>query len=182
MILAENPAFCNRYAIRSRKLTNWLKTIDFVVASLRRKLLNSSTRASILVEDRQAPRSNLPSIPCLAVRIFSSNSRAGASRSIVSATWHTGQSGCQKCAWGLVYNRLESSRTESSIEEVKYCRMHSLSKMWRHLDWIASSAKSLHSRQMVASTSMGTNEVAVVLLRSTRSGWQANCLILVRLS
>ena len=61
-------------------------------------------------------------MPCLAVHIFSSNLRAGASRYIVSATSHTGQLGCQTYAWGLVYNTLESVSTESSIEDVKYCR------------------------------------------------------------
>ena len=161
-------------------LTNWLKTIDFVVASLRCEFINLSTKALILIEDCQVPRSNIPSILCLAVQIFLFNLRAGASKYIVSATGHTGQLGCQMYAWGLVDNRLESLRTKSFIEEVKYCQMHSLWR-WDSI-WIESHPpQSLHSQQMVASASMGTHEVAVVLLQSTRkpivsfsSGWASD--------
>ena len=87
----------------------------------------------------------------------------------MSATSHTGQSGCQTCAWRLVL-----WQTRELTHWAIYRRGQVLSKMWWHLDWIASSAKSLHSGQVVASVSVGTNEVAVVLLPSTRSGWQAN--------
>ena len=77
------PAFCNLYAIRSKKFTNWLKTMLFVVASCLRRLLSSSMRASILDEERHLTRSRRPRIPCR-VFAFSSRSSAVASRSMVS--------------------------------------------------------------------------------------------------
>lgn len=90
------PAFCSLNAMRSRKLTNWLNTMLFVVASFNRRLLSSSTRASILDEDLQVSRLSLPRIPCRGAVAFSSISNAGASRSMVSGRWQTGQSGCYK--------------------------------------------------------------------------------------
>lgn len=79
------PAFCSLNAMRSRKLTNWLKTMLLVVASCARRLLSSSTSASILVDERHLSRSRRPRMPWRALTV-SSNSKAGASRSMVRAT------------------------------------------------------------------------------------------------
>jgi len=85
-------------------LTNWLKTIDFVVASLRRTFINRG-----LDLGWGSPSTNVQSsqhtLPCNS-DILVQFVTAGALRYIASATWHTGQSGCQKYAWGLVDNRL----------------------------------------------------------------------------
>lgn len=64
-----------------------------VVDSCERRLLSSSTSASILEEDRQLSRLSLPRIPCRTLNTFSSNSRAGASKSIINGKWQTGQAG-----------------------------------------------------------------------------------------
>lgn len=103
--LTVNPALCNLNAIRSRKLTNWLKTMLLVVASCIRKLLSSSTNASIFEEDRQVSRFRRPRMPWRAFGRFSSSSRAGASKSIVSGRWHTGHAGCFQSDIGYMVDK-----------------------------------------------------------------------------
>ena len=179
--LTLKPAFCRRNAIKSKKLTNWLNTRLLVEESCSRKLDSSSISASILVDDRQLSRSRRPSMPCRAVA-FCSSSNAGPSRSIVNGRWHTGHAGYKTNIEFHVSTGNAWKVTASSKEESRYCLMHSLSKIWRHLDWMASSAMSLHNRQTVASlSSPAENTPALVLLLRTRSGWQAICLIRVSL-
>lgn len=177
----ENPALCKRNAIRSRKLTNWLNTMLFVVASCLFRLLNSSISASIFEDDRHLSRSSRPRIPCR-VFVFSSKSKAGASRSIVKGTWQIGHAGWCKGHWYSARQQaIKKPRTFASIAVFKYCLIHSRSKMCRHFAWMASSAMSLHIRQTVASPrSSCKNDPALVLLRRTRSGWQAIWRILVK--
>ena len=87
-----------------------------------------------------------------------------------------------KAKKGNVERTGDEIRTFSSGLLSRYCLIHSRSKICRHLDWIASSAMSLQMRQTVASsTSSGINFVELVLLRRTRSGWHAICLIRVSL-
>lgn len=90
-----NPALWSLNAIKSKKFTNWLNTILFVVASCLLKLVNSSTKASIFELDLHVSMLILPRIPCLgaAMVLFSSSSSAGPSRSMVSGRWQTGHSG-----------------------------------------------------------------------------------------
>ena len=88
--------------MRSRKLTNWLNTRLLVVASCKRRLLSSSTNASIFEDDRQLSRLRRPRIPCRIFVRFSSNSRAGASRSMVKAKWQTGQAGWKQHSFNIV--------------------------------------------------------------------------------
>jgi len=93
-----NPAFWSLYAVKSRKLTNWLKTMLLVVASWALRLQSSSSNASIFEDERQVSRLRRPSMPWRALGRFSSSSRAGASRSIVNGRWQTGQAGyCISC-------------------------------------------------------------------------------------
>lgn len=66
-----------------------------VEASCNLRLDSSSTSASIFVEERQLSRLRRPSIPWRAI-VFSSNSKAGPSRSMVRGRWHTGHSGCER--------------------------------------------------------------------------------------
>jgi len=70
----------------------------------------------------------------------------------------------------IMSQRSGRCRTFCSMAVSRYCLMHSRSNMWRHLDWIASSATSLQILQTVASPASGTNLVALVLLLRTRSG------------
>lgn len=95
LTLTLKPARCNLNATKSRKLTNWLNTMLFVVASCRLRLVSSSIRASIFVEDLQVSRSRRPRMPCLPAAVLASspNSRAGASRSTEIGRWQTGQAG-----------------------------------------------------------------------------------------
>ena len=164
------PAFCSLQAIKSRKLTNWLKTRLFVVRSSRRRLLSSSTSASILLELRQVSKSRRPSIPWRAfLTTVSSCSIAGASRSIDKARWQTGQDGLPKIR--KCHKVLVRELTDVSADISIYCLMHSLSNTWWHLDSMASSAMSLQSRHTVASTTSAEKSWFVRLLR-TKSGCQ----------
>ena len=79
---------------------------------------------------------------------------ASASRLIESGMWQTGQSG---------------SLPEAASQS---CFIHLWSKMWWHLDSIASSVMLLQSQQTVASTT-SAEKCGLVLLLRTRSGWHA---------
>lgn len=116
------PAFCNLYEIKSRKLTNWLKTRLFVEESCILRLDNSSIRASILVDERQVSRFRRPKMPCRALT-FSSSSRAGASRSIVRARWQTGHRGY-----------IRHKQLGGSVMDGWYSHDHARQLLRKHLD------------------------------------------------
>lgn len=100
--LTLNPARCNLKAIKSKNDTNCENTSDLIVQSLCLNFSNSSTSASSLEDDRQfystvnngpamhvryssmelTSRLSLLKIPCLAFLVFSSKSKASASRSM----------------------------------------------------------------------------------------------------
>ena len=87
-----NPAPWSRNATKSKKFTNWLNTMLFVVTSFLRRLFSSSMSASILEDERHWSKLIRPMIPWRGFA-FSSSSRAGASKSIVKGTWQTGHVG-----------------------------------------------------------------------------------------
>lgn len=100
--LTLNPARCSLKAIKSKKDTNCENTSDLIVQSLCLNFSSSSTSASSFEDDRQfyntvstglameigilsivlTLRSSLLRIPCLAFLVFSSKSKASASRSM----------------------------------------------------------------------------------------------------
>ena len=161
--------------MRSKKFTNWLNTMLFVVASCRRRLLSSSRRASIFVDERHLSKLSRPRMPCRTLT-FSSSSSAGPSRSMVKATWQMGHAGWFRLLGDKRPTRSIVRLTVGSIDASRYCLMHSRSNMCRHFAWMASSANSLHRRHTVPSPSSSFRKVPrLFLLRITRSGWQAIC-------
>lgn len=142
--LTLNPARCSLKAIKSKKDTNCENTSDLIVQSLCLNFSSSSTSASSFEDDRQlynkvrtglameignlsivlTPRSSLLKMPCLAFLVFSSKSKASASRSMEISIWQTGHSGL----WPRI------------CFTSRYCLIHSRSKTCLHCEMIASSA------------------------------------------
>jgi len=161
-----NPALRIRHWIRSRKLVNWENTIDYrqiwkgqrytlIVQSRERSFHNSSTSASILVEDRQVDISIRFTILPFLKAPSSTTSSPGAERSMFNTTLQTGQ-------MGFI----------SGLDWI-YSSTHNRQKTWWHLDRMASCASSSQIRQTnVPSPSFWCR-------LSTRSGWSAICRIRV---